>query len=209
MNFHKLNTDVWKGLNSFGTSVIGYKGIWLSTDDETDSTLHIFKDEFGNYHLAIEVNEDIDPKKVIDPKVNGLNVSLSSYLLGGSIRRRFVDIRCNVNSYLPEFTKVTKDICAAILQDNKAPLIAVNEIINKWITFWKNQNSKILSEEEQIGLLCELTVLRMIAVTNPDRAINSWVGPFKERHDFMFDTTSIEVKGTRSRSRMHTINCNS
>lgn len=206
MNFLKLNTDVWKGLNSSGTSAIGYKGIWLSTDDETDSTLHIFKDEFDNYHLAIEVNEDIDPKKVIDPKVNGLNVNLSSYLIGGSLRRNFLDIRCNLNGYLPEFTKVTKDICAAILHGAKDPLVAVNEIINKWIAFWNNQTSRILSEEEQIGLLCELTVLRIIAVTNPERVINGWVGPFKERHDFMFDKTSIEVKGTRSGSRTHTIN---
>jgi hypothetical protein len=206
MNFQELNIDVWKGLNSSGTSTLGYKGIWLSTDDESESTLHIFKDEFGNFHLAIEVNENTDPKKVIDPKVNGLNVNLSSYLLGGSIRRSFLDIRCNINSYLPEFTKVTKDICAAILQDNKAPLVSVNEIINKWIVFWNNQNSKILSEEEQIGLLCELTLLKMIVATNPERVINGWVGPFKERHDFMFDKTSIEVKGTRSGSRTHTIN---
>jgi|GEM_PF-4967501 len=206
MNFQNLNIDVWKGLNSSGTVNIGYKGVWLSTDDESESTLHIFKDEFGNFHFAIEVSEDTNPKKIIEPKVNGLNVTLSSYLLGSRVQRRFIDIRCNINSYLPEFTKVTKEICAEILLCEKAPLVAVNEIIKKWIVFWDNQSSRVLSEEEQIGLLCELTVLRMLSNTNPEKAVNGWVGPFDERHDFMLEKASIEVKGTRSGSRTHTIN---
>lgn len=206
MNFQRLDTDIWKSLSSVSASGIGYKGIWLSIDDESESTIHIFKDEFGDFHLAIEVNEFTDQSNVIDPKVNGLSVNLSSYLLGGKNLRRFLDIRCNINSYLPEFTKVVKDICAAILHDNKTPLVAVNEIINKWIVFWDNKISRILSEEEIVGLLCELTVLRAIVTKNPEKVINGWVGPFKERHDFMFDTTSIEVKGTRSGSRTHTIN---
>ena len=206
MNFQNLNIDVWKGLNSSGTANTGYKGVWLSTVDGSESALHIFKDEFGSFHFAIEVGEDINPKKITDPKVNGLNVTLNSYLLGARIRRKFIDIRCNINGYLPEFTKVTKDICAEILLSGKAPLVAVNEIIKKWIVFWDNQSGKILSEEEQIGLLCELKVLRMLSVINPENAINGWIGPFEERHDFMLGKISIEVKGTRSASRTHTIN---
>lgn len=206
MNFQNLNIDIWKRLDSSGTTNVGYKGIWLGKDDESESTLHIFKDEFGYFHFAIEVSEDTNPKKIIEPKVNGLNVTLSSYLLGARMSQSFIDIRCNINDYLPEFTKVTKDICTEILLSDKAPLTAVNEIIKKWIVFWDNPNNKILSEEEQIGLLCELTILRMLSAKNPEKAINSWVGPFDERNDFMFAKTSIEVKGTRSKSRTHTIN---
>lgn len=206
MNFQNLNIDVWKSLSSSGTTNTGYKGIWLSMDDISESTLHIFKDEFGNFHFAIEVNEDTNPKKIIDPKVNGLNVSLSNYLLGAKIQRCFIDIRCNISGYLPEFSKVTKDICAEILLEGKAPLISVNEIIKKWMVFWDNQNSKILTEEQQIGLLCELMVLRALSATNPEKAMNGWVGPFEERHDFTMGKVTIEVKGTRSSLRTHTIN---
>lgn len=206
MNFKNLNIDAWTSLNSSGTVNTGYKGIWLGIDDISGSTLHIFKDEFGNFHFAIEVNEDTNPKKVIDPKVNGLNITLSSYLLGAKIRRSFIDIKCNINGYLPEFTKVTKDICTEILLSGKPPIVAVNEVIKKWLIFWDNQNSRILSEEEQIGLLCELIVLRLLSVKDPEKAINGWVGPFDERHDFTLDKVSIEVKGTRSASRTHTIN---
>jgi hypothetical protein len=206
MNFQQLNMEVWKGLNASGTPNTGYKGIWLGTDDDLESTLHIFRDELGCFHFAIEVGEDTNPKKIIDPKVNGLNVTINSYLLGARIRRSFIDIKCNINGYLPEFTKVTKDICAEILLNGKAPVVAVNEIIEKWIVFWDNQSSKILSVEEQIGLLCELRVLRMLSVIHPEKAMKGWIGPFNERHDFMLDKISIEVKGTRSASRTHTIN---
>jgi len=206
MNFQNLNTDVWNSLNSSGTATTGYKGIWLGADDSAETPLHIFKDEFGNFHFAIEVNSDTNPNKVIDPKVNGLNISLSGYLLDAKIRRNFIDIRCNIKNYLPEFTKVTRDICTEILINGKSALSAVNDTVKKWKVFWDKEKSRILSEEEQIGLLCELTLLSTLCSIAPEKAINSWVGPFDERHDFVLDKFTVEVKGTRSGSRKHTIN---
>lgn len=206
MDFRRLNIDVWNEISSYGSHKMGYKGVWLGSDDDSESSLHLFKDEVGDFHFAIEVENNINAKEIVDPKVNGLSVSLRRFLLEGRLQRNFIDIRCNIHGYLPEFTKVVKSICAEILNSKVSPVNAVNGVIKKWIAFWNNQNRNILSEERQIGLICELTLLRLLCEKNPEKAISSWVGPFRERHDFVSQNTSIEVKGTRREARIHTIN---
>src|SRR5262249_37673680 len=54
-----------------------------------------------------------------------------------------------------------------------------------------------LSREDQIGLICELIVLRALAehITWPN-AIEAWQGPLNGLHDFTRVGVAIEVKGT-------------
>lgn len=204
MNFRELNINHWQSLNTTGTTVSGYQGIWLGLESNSESDLHIFRDESGHYHFAIEVENSSE--KLVDPQVNGLAINFSKYSLGTGDNQKFIDIKCNINSFLPEFTMVTKEICVEILINQNDPVISVNRIIQKWITFWNNRNSQILSVEEQIGLLCELSVLKKLISINPMKALESWVGPLRQRHDFILNNISIEVKGTTRASRIHTIN---
>lgn len=206
MDFRTLNIDTWRTLDTSGNPRLGYQGIWLSDEDNAPSTLHIFKDELGKHHFAIEILNNLNRKDIIDPNLNGLSISFNSYYLSGNNTKSFIDIRCNINAYLAEFTQVTKEICCEILIGKKSPGKAVNGVITKWITFWNSQKRQTLSEEKQIGLICELNVLAELAKIDPAKALASWVGPFEERHDFMFDKSSVEVKGTRRTGRLHTIN---
>lgn len=206
MDFKKLTTDTWKNLDPSGNSASGYKTTWLADGETGSSTLHIFKDETGKFHLTIEVDENFNEKKVVDPNVNGLSVSLNHYRLDANTIKRFVDIRCNQNGYLNEFTQVTGEICLGILVKKKPPLTVINEVVTKWITFWDNQKCRILSDEQIIGLICELDLLHELCKVDPSAALNGWVGPFNERHDFVFPAWSFEVKGTRRGHRTHTIN---
>lgn len=205
MKYNKLTTDKWNELDSSGSLVSGYKSTWLSLNDNEESNLNIFKDENNHYHLAIKVmglkNDDVE-----DPGVNGLQVSLTKYRIGKGDVNQFIDVQCRIQSYLKEFTEVVKEIAHCILKEKEKPEVATKKVISNWVSFWANQRTSILSEEDQIGMICELLFLEKLCEINPEKALNSWRGPLGEKHDFNFTDWNIEVKGTRKKVRTHTIN---
>ncbi|UOB05865.1 PD-(D/E)XK motif protein [[Acidovorax] ebreus] len=71
--------------------------------------------------------------------------------------------------------------------------------IRAWQEFMR-KGAQSLSAESEIGLVGELTLLRMIIDSGvpPAAAIESWVGPFDGVRDFELGTGSIEVKATLS-----------
>lgn len=71
--------------------------------------------------------------------------------------------------------------------------------IRAWQEFMR-KGAQSLSAEDEIGLVGELTTLRMIidAGVPPVVAIESWVGPLNGVRDFELGTGSIEVKTTLS-----------
>lgn len=205
MNYKKLTADKWGNLDSSGSLVSGYKSAWLSIKDNEESDLHIFKDEAGHNHLAIKA-PGLRKDAIEDPGVNGLQVELARYRFGDGEVNQFVDIRCGIESYVEEFTEVVREIAHAILVDEEKPEKATKHIINNWVSFWANQRKNILSEEDQIGLICELLFLEKLCDLNSGKALSTWTGPLGEKHDFNFTDWNLEVKGTRKRGRIHTVN---
>jgi len=205
MDYRKISVETWGTLDNSGDLVSGYSGVWLSLNDNQLSSLHIFKDENGYNHFAIEVNK-ADQKYLEDPRVNGLHLSLSKYRLDKDSIKLVIDLRCNLFNYTEEFTGVVRDIAKSILEDSGEPFEVVNRVIRNWRVFWSIQNKQILSEEQQIGLICELKILQRLGSINPFHALNSWTGPLGQKHDFNFSGWNIEVKGTRRENHIHTIN---
>jgi len=65
---------------------------------------------------------------------------------------------------------------------------------------------KRLTDEKEAGLIGELLLLRHLIVSEgEDAAVQSWLGPLSEEHDFGFETIDAEVKTTRSEGRIHQI----
>jgi len=63
-----------------------------------------------------------------------------------------------------------------------------------------------LSTEQQLGLYGELLVVRqLIASIGEANAIEAWLGPASEQHDFVFGAFDAECKTTTSEKRIHTI----
>lgn len=63
-----------------------------------------------------------------------------------------------------------------------------------------------MSDEKMLGLLGELVVLDHLAARlEPRRALEAWLGPDSEEHDFVLDDVDIEVKTTASEQRRHRI----
>jgi hypothetical protein len=64
----------------------------------------------------------------------------------------------------------------------------------------------ILGIERQIGLVGELLFLRLMWGRKGMAAVDAWLGPFGEPHDFRIGKREFEVKATTSTQRTHTIN---
>lgn len=205
MDYRKLTTDTWKGLDKNGDLITGYKSCWLALSDDDESKLHIFKDKLGQCHFAVKETEK-SKTDIEDPKVNGLQLHLTSYRFENGKVSQFIDLTCSISGYLDEFTEVVREISKLILEDGEPPLNAVNQVINKWISFWSNQRKETLSEEDQVGLICELITLNRLCKINPVNALKTWSGPLGGKHDFNFSDWNVEVKGTRKSQKVHTIN---
>lgn len=63
-----------------------------------------------------------------------------------------------------------------------------------------------LSREAEIGLMGELLVLnRLIDTITANKALETWLGPDSEEHDFTLEAVDLEVKTTSSEERAHWI----
>lgn len=64
----------------------------------------------------------------------------------------------------------------------------------------------VLGIERQIGLLGELLFLERLIENMGESALESWIAPTPEPHDFRVGTREFEVKSTIYSNRIHTIN---
>lgn len=63
-----------------------------------------------------------------------------------------------------------------------------------------------LSPSQETGLIGELTVLlHLFSTLGVEHAMESWLGPEAEEHDFSFETYDLEVKTTLSEERKHVV----
>lgn len=72
--------------------------------------------------------------------------------------------------------------------------------VKSWMNFFKSKKTGVLSENGQIGLFAELSMLKVLLENNKENilsVVTSWVGPKKQNQDFIFpNTQAIEVKCT-------------
>jgi hypothetical protein len=77
--------------------------------------------------------------------------------------------------------------------------------VKSWMNFFKSKKTGVLSENGQIGLFAELTMLKTLLEYHKENTLDivtSWVGPKKQNQDFIFSNTkAIEVKCTTSNNK--------
>ncbi len=103
----------------------------------------------------------------------------------------FVAMACDVVGALDESA-------AAGASESKLLRVFIGRV-GAWQEFMR-KGSQVLSPEAEIGLVGELTLLRMIidAGVPPAVAVESWVGPLDGIQDFELGTGALEVKATLS-----------
>lgn len=84
-------------------------------------------------------------------------------------------------------------------------ILDVLKRVKSWMNFFKSKKTGVLSENGQIGLFAELSMLKLLLENNKENLLNivtSWVGPKKQNQDFIFpDKQAIEVKCTTSNNK--------
>jgi hypothetical protein len=91
-----------------------------------------------------------------------------------------------------------------VLAEGRTPADAVTIEIGSFADLLAEH--RVLGLERQLGLIGELLVLRHLTTKNGPAALDAWVGPRHEPHDFRMGPTELEVKTTTSTVRIHTIN---
>lgn len=103
----------------------------------------------------------------------------------------------------PQFYSLMTAIADRIQNDRTDPLTAFRDTLNSWHILLRS--TSMLTDDQQLGLLGELWMLKRLLARNGPHVIGSWTGPLSEEHDFRIGILDFEVKSTRSLKREHII----
>jgi hypothetical protein len=135
------------------------------------------------------------------PSSAGFEVSLETIAAGpnGSVR---ICLRLTEQRYENVFAVLAEDVASSVAGAGSevAGLAAMIGRLNTWQRFLKQHGEGVLSNQEQVGLFAELTVLRNLladGLTASD-VVTAWRGPWGGAQDFILTTCAVEVKATVS-----------
>lgn len=72
-----------------------------------------------------------------------------------------------------------------------------------WRRFFAGHGATKISQEIEVGLLCELEVLLQLFEDGHPNPIEAWHGPLNDRHDFELSESAVECKASASAEKMH------
>lgn len=124
---------------------------------------------------------------------SNLSVSLSRYDLGGR-SSLFIDVMCNERALDSVFAELADEIVHRIA-GGLGPVDAVEGTIRDFRNLLHDAESQEVTTQQIVGLIGELVVLRSLARLS-SKALEAWVGPHEQRHDFRRREHAIEVKTT-------------
>jgi len=104
------------------------------------------------------------------------------------------------DSLFDTFCHLIEDIINSLkpLSQEDEAVKKIFKIIGQWKRLFEKTQIEGLTFEEQKGLYGELLIVKHLIQNgvSADLIINSWSGPDKKNHDFIFESISIEVKTT-------------
>jgi hypothetical protein len=122
----------------------------------------------------------------------------------GSGSAAAVEVATSKSELYREFYAFCCDVVDRVQLDGHRVSDALAETLRRWASLLRRK--AIMPEDRQIGLLGELWFLQQVATKRGWRfAGDAWRGPESEEHDFTLTTVDVEVKTTRSETRVHTI----
>jgi hypothetical protein len=118
--------------------------------------------------------------------------------------RRLLEVATSIRHFFPQFFAVMTDLADRIQLQGKSPSVALLEALRDWQSLL--QESTRLGIERQLGLLGELWLLGRLRSSLGPAAVDAWVGPTGDAHDFRVSQQDFEVKSTLHASRLHVVN---
>ena len=120
---------------------------------------------------------------------NEENAALSSY-----IELRNVG---NIDSTL--FGAVVDEVLSNLEAPDLNLLEKIQDVLERWKNMLSLDSERILPLNAIVGLMGEIKLLGYLMTGPASSAFKNWVGPQGNRHDFEFESSSIEVKTTTAR----------
>lgn len=124
-------------------------------------------------------------------RTRNLTVTLSQLSADGK-PTLYVDITCLDCALEAVFSELTMDIVRRVTSGTP-PTISVTEGIRDFRSLLEDPPGAEIPDEVVAGLLGELLLLKMLS-TRDVSAVNSWTGPFGQRHDFRRESNALEAK---------------
>lgn len=162
----------------------------------TNYDIFITKDYDENYQIIIKV------KKNYINQLNKLRINISSIkidIVKQSAYEFLVLIKLLDQRLIGIFDSILNIILSeAVSEENESAMVhKFLQQIKRWQKFMSVSNISMLSEEKIRGLIAELTLLSELLTEHPlikEDIIESWYGPDRLQHDFIFNNSAIEVK---------------
>lgn len=164
-------------------------------------------DAFGKWNFFWTIMGKADPALTLTfgnvpspvptlPKLRSIDAGIAALPGGPAFYIRLKD-----HAQIEIFETLCRNVVTSAQQaDSEAE--ALNRAIGRtcrWHHLLRGGHSDLLSEEEQKGLLGELTVLeRLVDMIGPRAAVAAWTGPSGAPKDFELHGHCIEVKARRS-----------
>lgn len=139
------------------------------------------------------------------PQIKGFELTLNEFGKPGEEKDIYVKMECLNSSYNDIFTKIIIDILKNFEESERNVVQAIRNTLHKWKTFLADQNKRMLSEDEIIGLIGELLFLKEIFNDIGNEAVKYWIAD-KGENDFIIDKTFAEIKATTKEKHEHIIN---
>lgn len=169
-------------------------GHQLETDVSNSSgVVTAFRDSSGAIGLFIPFGADdtaafrpdIRSEHITLRKVTRRNANVAQLMLENLIFRNVFEVF--VDTFLEE-AAASPEAAVTIVADQ----------LSRWRSLFSSVPKSQMSEEKEIGLLCELQTMSELLETDGSLAFFRWTGPDRQAHDFRFDDRAIECKATRS-----------
>jgi len=157
------------------------------------SPLWLARDARGRMHLLVEISSGTEPLRV--RATRGLEVLTENLRVSSHPPATYIDLSCLETAHQKTFAAVCCDIISATASVNDSLRNAVLRTLERWRNFW-NVDPAGLSREGALGLFGELWFLLRWMTSASRATLERWQGPTGARHDFQWDTASIEVKTT-------------
>lgn len=106
----------------------------------------------------------------------------------------FLALQCLSDRVRTQFSLLADDILDAVSMNPEQADRVTRDTVGRWKDLLRDDRFRLLSGSQLAGLYGELLFLEELVFHHGDRALQAWVGPMGNRHDFEFANASFEVK---------------
>lgn len=153
-----------------------------------------------NMQLGIYLEFDKNNLKSLDvPCLKGMKISVceASFL---DVQKEYIYIE-NVSQEEEIFEAFSGSLTDELFESKTDfdTYEALIKTVKKYKAYFSNSNT-ILTKIEEQGLCAELTELCKLIKVKGQEVVKNWLGPAKNKRDFVFENVSLEIKSTQSQS---------